>query len=154
MNIFVLDLDPKKAAQTHCDKHVVKMICESVQMISTVIRKQFPNADVYKSTHRNHPCTIWAGESQANMNWLCELTQGLLDEYTLRYDKKHASGLVFERCKTYLSDLNYSKSGLTEFAQAMPEYYKSKDVVTAYRNYYIAEKSHMLNYKTQKPDWL
>lgn len=154
MNIFVLDLDPKKAAQMHCDKHVVKMICESVQMISTVIRKQFPDAELYKPTHRNHPCTVWAGESQENMNWLCELTQGLLNEYTIRYGKQHASGLVFEKCKPFLTKLRYNQSGLTEFAQAMPDYCKSKHVVTAYRNYYISEKSHMLNYKIQKPDWL
>lgn len=79
MNIFVLDLDPKKAAQMH----------------------------------RNHHLNSYG--------------PGLLDEYTLRYGKKHASGLVFEQYKTHLSDLNYSKSGLTEFAQAMHEYCKSKD---------------------------
>ena len=36
MNIFVLDEDPIKAAEYHCNKHVVKMILESAQMLSTV----------------------------------------------------------------------------------------------------------------------
>ena len=38
MNIFILDNDPIKAAQQQCDKHVVKMIVESGQMLSTVHR--------------------------------------------------------------------------------------------------------------------
>ena len=38
MNIFILHKDPIKAAQDQCDKHVVKMIVESAQMLSTVHR--------------------------------------------------------------------------------------------------------------------
>jgi hypothetical protein len=33
MNIFVLETDPKKAAQAHADKHIVKMILEACQML-------------------------------------------------------------------------------------------------------------------------
>ena len=38
MNIFILDTDPIVAAQLQCDKHVVKMIVESAQMLSTAHR--------------------------------------------------------------------------------------------------------------------
>ena len=38
MNIFILDDDPIKAAQLQCDKHVVKIIVESAQMLSTAHR--------------------------------------------------------------------------------------------------------------------
>ena len=38
MNLFILDKDPVLAAQLQCDKHVVKMIVESAQMLSTVHR--------------------------------------------------------------------------------------------------------------------
>ena len=38
MNIFVLDNDPDTAARMMCDKHVVKMIVESAQMLSTAHR--------------------------------------------------------------------------------------------------------------------
>jgi hypothetical protein len=38
MNIFILDKDPVLAAQLQCDKHVVKMIVESAQMLSTAHR--------------------------------------------------------------------------------------------------------------------
>ena len=40
MNIFFLDKDPKIAAQMQCDKHVVKMILETAQMLSTAARAQ------------------------------------------------------------------------------------------------------------------
>lgn len=36
MNIFVLDTDPRTAAQLHCDTHVVKMILETTQILCTV----------------------------------------------------------------------------------------------------------------------
>lgn len=35
MNIFILDRDPLRCAQFHCDDHVNKMILESCQMLST-----------------------------------------------------------------------------------------------------------------------
>lgn len=38
MNIFVLDLSPTIAATFHCDKHVVKMIVEYAQLLSTAHR--------------------------------------------------------------------------------------------------------------------
>lgn len=38
MNIFVLDPTPYAAAEQHCDKHVVKMILEYGQMLSTAHR--------------------------------------------------------------------------------------------------------------------
>lgn len=38
MNIFYLSKDPELAAQYHCDKHVVKMIIEYAQLLSTAHR--------------------------------------------------------------------------------------------------------------------
>ena len=35
MNIFLLDFDPKRAAQAHADKHVVKMLLEACQLLYT-----------------------------------------------------------------------------------------------------------------------
>lgn len=35
LNIFYLDHDPRAAAQAHCDKHVVKMVLETAQILST-----------------------------------------------------------------------------------------------------------------------
>ena len=33
MNIFFLDWDTEKCAKYHCDKHVVKMILETAQLL-------------------------------------------------------------------------------------------------------------------------
>ena len=38
MNIFYLHKDPEVSAKMHCDKHVVKMIIEYAQMLSTAHR--------------------------------------------------------------------------------------------------------------------
>ena len=58
MNIFFLDDDPKMCAQAHCDKHVVKMILEYAQIMSTAHRVLNSPSDLtesmYKITHENH----------------------------------------------------------------------------------------------------
>jgi hypothetical protein len=38
MNIFVLDTNPAKAAKYHNNKHCVKMILETAQLLSTAHR--------------------------------------------------------------------------------------------------------------------
>ena len=68
MNIFMLDKDPVKAAQYHCDKHVVKMILETGQLLSTAWRMidgdEFADSrGMYKCTHKNHPSAVWARET-------------------------------------------------------------------------------------------
>ena len=37
MNIFVVDKNPKIAARSLCDQHVVKMLIENCQMLSAVL---------------------------------------------------------------------------------------------------------------------
>ena len=155
MNIFVLDENPKIAAQYHNNKHVVKMILDSAQIMSTVIRKQFPDADVYKATHKNHPCTLWAGESIYNLMWLYDLSVGLCNEYTLRYGKTHKTAAVIERCKMWFDKLSFNFNELTPFALAMPDIYKSDSVVESYRTYYLNDKKDILNYKNREvPKWI
>ena len=119
MNIFVLDENPVKAAEYHCNKHVVKMILESTQMLSAVhwlalekkIKSKVPMIPArvrdrkalilerskpeeippYSMTHINHPCTVWSGFTYGNYMWLLELAQALSNEYTKRYKKIHKS---------------------------------------------------------------
>ena len=69
MNIFVLHKDPKIAAQMACDKHVIKMILETAQMLCTAARTKGAWAP-YKQTHKKHPCTLWAAATKANWVWL------------------------------------------------------------------------------------
>ena len=83
MNIFVLDNDPKVCAMSHCDKHVVKMILETAQMICTThhIVGGYDYDIPYKSTHVNHPCNRWLRDSVENYNWLISFITHINDEY-------------------------------------------------------------------------
>lgn len=91
MNIFVLDRDVKKCAIYHNDKHVVKMILESAQLLCGVHHMTESNINdiPYKLSHKNHPCSIWAREDISNYLWLCELGLELCKEYTYRYGRRH-----------------------------------------------------------------
>lgn len=178
MNIFVVEEDPVESAKALCDKHVVKMILESAQMLSTahrildgkkiitteknrkktsyVLESTKRNDLLYRASHINHPCTIWCRESGANYNWLHKHLVALCEEYTARYHKIHKTqqiGLV-----DFLSQApsNMKKIELTPFAQAMPEQYKSTNAVVAYRKYYINEKANIAQWNkipSRRPAW-
>ena len=93
MNIFYLHHDPLICAKMHCDKHVVKMILEYSQILSTAHHEcdGVPSVDCYKATHKNHPSTVWARENFFNYDWLHALLSHLSKEYTHRYGKIHAT---------------------------------------------------------------
>lgn len=152
MNIFLLDHDIEHCAQYHCDQHVVKMILESVQMLCTTLNKMGLETP-YRSTHSNHPCVIWAGESFDNFLWLKDLTLLLNDEYQYRFDKQqdHRSIDVLRSISHY----RFGRRGLTPFVQAMPDEYKVPgNTVEAYRRFYIGEKQQFARWtRRDKPDW-
>ena len=97
MNIFFLDLDPQKAAQAHCDAHVVKMILESAQLLSTAHRvldgpRGADHLGLYRATHINHGCARWVRDNSANYRWTWQLMVHLLLEFKYRYDHHHSTG--------------------------------------------------------------
>jgi hypothetical protein len=160
MNIFYLDHDPDAAAYFHNDKHVVKMIVESCQLLSTV----FPEDKApYKRTHYNHPCAKWVRESLENWTWLAAMTYALLDEWRERYKHNHVSD---HKCYGPLSwmdqhiheftDINFRHGKtFTEPPQCMPEDCKGEDTVEAYRKLYMTHKRGMAQWRQPacKPDW-
>ncbi len=151
MNIFVLDQHPVKAASMQCDKHVVKMVLETAQILSTVARNNGIDHG-YRPTHAKHPCTIWAGESLANWEWLVQHGLGLAIEYTARYGKEHKSAEIIRNFINLVPDL--PDIGLTPFAQAMPDEYKCEDAVEAYRQYYLNEKKDIAEWSCNNaPMW-
>jgi hypothetical protein len=154
MNIFFLDEDPTMSAQYHVDKHVVKMILETAQLLCGVhhATSQITDQVPYKLSHKNHPCAIWARTSLSNYLYLCELGLELCKEYTYRYGKRHKSQEVIEWCLIYKP--NVPDVEFTEPAMAMPDEYKVGDVVQSYRNYYMGAKSGFATWKNrQKPFW-
>jgi len=151
MNIFYLDKCPEKAAKLQYNKHVVKMILESAQMLCTAHHCIMgDDADVpYKAAHRNHPSTIWARQSGENYTWLYRHMMELGREYERRYGKKHLSII---KCEDPLSILpgGILETGLTKMPQCMPDEYKDECSIQAYWNYYIGEKHVVANLKTEK----
>lgn len=151
MNIFKLDETPEKSAVMHCDKHCVKMILETAQMLSTCHNYYGSwTEEMYKPTHKNHPCNKWLIQSSENYNWLYKLFGHLLLEYTKRYNKVHKCQRLFK----LLENNPCPKGELTPFAQAMPEQYKSENDIKAYRDYYIGDKAYMAKWKLGNvPEW-
>jgi len=168
MNIFVLDRDPVLAAKYHCNKHVVKMILESAQMmcsthwvsflaqqhldLKSFKRVRDAQAWLYdnmpedqqppwKMSHVNHPCSVWTRVSLENYQWHSRLGLALCEEYTQRYNKVHKAEAVHRWLQQNLPSI--PKQGLQPHAVCMPEECKiPNDVVASYQKYYNQRKSH------------
>jgi len=154
MNIFYLDKDPVVAARVQYNKHVVKMILESAQMLCTAHHcygdsEQKSNVP-YRQAHLNHPSTIWARGSRTTYMWLYDHMIALGKEYTKRYGKEH---LTIAKCRDFLSTPPKHIQGdeWVEPPQCMPDEYKVEgNSVEAYWNYYEGEKHSVANTNEQK----
>ena len=178
MNIFYLDHDVRKCAEMHNDKHVVKMILEYAQLLSTAHRvldgvelngisasgrkKKFwtlgdsRDYTLYKATHINHPSAVWVRKSVQNYMWLAEMLEVLCGEYTYRYGKVHKverDGLMQLLKNEFPKNLPIAP--FTEPTPAMPDDVKIiGDSIKSYRNYYINNKAHLANWKKRTtPEW-
>ena len=153
MNIFILDKDPVIAARMYCDKHLVKMLCELGQLLSTAHYEHDSSVKhlVYKKTHYNHPCSKWCRLTSSNYDWTYYHFIELCFEYERRYKKVH---LTYKKLANLLFINPCPQGPLTEFAQAMPDEYKNEDPVIAYRQYYISDKSRFAKWQYSKiPEW-
>ena len=160
MNIFYLSSCPQEAAESHNDKHCVKMILEYAQMLSTahrVLDGENVHPDLYKIAHKNHPSTIWTRSSKQHYDWLFRLFRMLRAEYTLRYSngefKVHKTwdklGKILETAPKNIVD-----NGWIDPPQCMPDHCKKPDTIDAYRNYYLTEKASFSTWNYSKqPTW-
>ncbi len=153
MNIFILDEDIVLCARYHVDKHVVKMILETTQLLNNAYIKHNANLKpIYRETHKSHPCSLWASETSSNFEWLVALGMELCKEYSYRYGKVHKCQDIL----SYFSDrgFNLPVGGLTKFVQCMPGQYHSDNAVISYRNYYKFEKHLLAKWtKREVPIW-
>ena len=177
MNIFYLDKHYRTCAKQHVDKHVVKMIVEYAQLLSTAHRvldgeeyegrtannrriRRFKMANsnientLYKASHINHPSAIWVRESSQHYWWLYLLFRELCMEYTHRYGKIHSTesklGEILQ-----IKPKNIKDNGFVEPPQAMPDYCKVPgDSIKAYQMYYVNEKIGFAKWtKRDIPSW-
>jgi hypothetical protein len=169
MNIFYLHPNPKTCAEYHVDKHCVKMILETAQLLSTAHRIldgvettglsqsgrnkkvwQLPDSrdtTLYSATHINHPSAIWARHSARNYLWLFDMFVALQNEYTYRYGKVHKCAMLLNPLSGLPHNISL-KADWTEPTPAMPDQYKVPgDSVKSYHNYYNGEKQRMFSWK-------
>lgn len=156
MNIFYLDKNVSKCAEAHNNRHCVKMILETAQLLSTshrVLDGEDCPQHLYKATHKNHPSAIWARENESNYNWLYSLFEALSLEYTYRYDKEHLS---FRKLGESLKfpPKNIPRGKFFPPPTAMPDACVRDTVVESYRNYYMTRKRRLGAWKNrEKPEW-
>lgn len=178
MNIFYIHSDPKLCAEWAVDKHVVKMIVEAAQLLSTAHRLldgseyidtssgrkmkrwRLPDnrdTELYLATHINHPSAVWTRESNNNYKWLWSYLWEHCKEYTRRYGKIHkveASGLLNQLSQP---PYNIAISDFFQPPSAMnTKYIISEDAIENYRNYYKVGKSHLHSWKAPAtpPAWI
>ena len=181
MNIFYLHNDPKVCAELHVDKHVVKMIVEYAQLLSTAkrmtdgikyeaksktgrkvqrYRLENPNEEaiIYKAGWLKHPSTQWVMASTYNYMWLYRHMMALNNQYKLRYNHTK-DNMCVEKLGVLLS-VPPKNSPLnvigTDATPAMPEECKVPgDVVASYRKYYIMKKKRFATWKQPAvmPEW-
>lgn len=156
MNIFYLDTDPLQAAAYHCDKHVVKMIVETSQIISTVFHRYgLHKRWMMKPCYFHRPCTVWAGDSAQNLFWTICLGVELTKEYTIRYGKDHSCSELLQAFKEMVLCHDVVPfSGFTTPSLAMPDECKKGDPVESYREYYRIHKARFATWKTVTPPWM
>lgn len=176
MNIFYIDKNPIKATEYMVDSHVVKMVLESCQLLSTahrvldgnpvkaktktgrsVTRYLLPDSrevTLYQATHINHPSSVWCRQSVENYQWLHNHLMALLNEYTYRYGKVHKCANV--AVALYQVPNNILPGKFTDPTPAMKEeFLVDKDSLKSYRNYYIKGKVHLHKWtKRNPPVWL
>jgi len=159
VNIFLLSRDVQECAESHCDKHVVKMILEYAQLLSTAHHVISPNlvpSGIYKKTHVNHPSAIWTRSNIGSYMFVLDLAKSLLAEYTYRYSKVHKSSEVIQTLRQLPIGIQSGSVDFDSFPQCMPDECKVPGKpVAAYRNYYVRHKHQIANWKLihRQPNW-
>lgn len=174
MNIFLLNTCPYIAARLHCDKHVIKMILETAQLLYTAWLTNHAESDIvwdpicphdaYRKTHANHPSARWVRRCSENYHFTIKLGMALCSEYTRRYEKVH-------KCQSHLkrlSNMGYpspiekevydmstikcatqgAPDGCTDFFCALPD-----EVVVLKNGEIDAVATYTAYYKTKKPQF-
>ncbi len=136
MNIFYLDKDPTEAARLQCDRHVVKMILETAQLLSTAHVELDGEQVAYKATHKNHPSAVWVRESLDHYEWALYHLEALGREYERRYKKVHKTIREHFKALQRPPVALEGTYGFTDPPQCMPDECKHEDAVVAYQTYY------------------
>jgi len=160
VQLFAFHKNTALCAQWLCDKHVVKIPTEAVQILNTALHVNGCDDTFYKPTHTQHPIVQWTADSLMNWRWARLYAYAVGGEYTNRYDKSHTS-------IQKLRDWRYGTAAPYEYfddVQFTPpprafDYESDADSVwLAYRDYYRDYKIEAMDVRydrgRQAPEWL
>lgn len=169
MNLFLLSWDVEECARWHCDKHVVKMILELVQMLYTSwhmnmdtpvpgcapLCKATGNHGYRRLSNPNHPMARWVRESRWNYLFTVKLAAALCVEFIHRYSHPHGCSEHVVWLSRHVPTAGFSAVGRTPIPQCMPDHYKCQaSPITGYRNYYIGDKARFAKWSNRpEPEW-
>jgi hypothetical protein len=172
MNLFFLHPDPKECAKHHCDKHVVKMILELVQMLYTchnILGTHPLPVNGYKSFGIKHPTCLWIRDCESNYRYTVKLVRYLCEEYTHRYFKIHKceshleffenhipvfKGSVYTPDTVMSTNKKLSEQGMSPVPLAMYSDVKLPDTIDSYRKYYTVYKKRFAKWTNREvPYW-
>lgn len=182
MNLFYLDQDIDKLAEYHVDSHVIKMVTEAAQLLTTTVwvdhllgyiprkltseellvikeaKAKEPSIEErtftrFLPTHINHPCAIWVRSSMDNYEWTHNYCDALNSEYRFRW-QRNMDHKSFTAASNLPPVKHLPRLGITERPQCMPEDIKDSDPILAYRMFYMLEKAPFAVWKRrEKPYW-
>lgn len=149
MNIFASNPCSTESAKFLDDKRVVKMALESAQLLATSVNLMGGTA-TYKTTHKDHPCSVWVRTCQGNYMWMVDHFDALCKEYTSRFGKIHL-------CSTYRNEfLNGFLNGLSLIPKGSLTTHPNCTIFKDEADVYKAYKMY-LNYKWENdkvtPRW-
>lgn len=156
MNIFYLHTSPQKAAQMMCDKHIIKMILESIQLLWSChysVNEDLSHLKLtivpYRKTHFNHPSAVWVRTDVSHYVWLVlhvkELHNVYYQHFGQKMHKSYPHILFLEENVPPLENEYFQQP-----PQAMPDEYKQRLSQLAYREYYIHSKKDILSYRCSR----
>lgn len=159
MNLFILDLMPQTAAQYYCDRHVVKIILEAVEMMGYAYD---PGKFIlpwvkHSSPHYSHSMSKWVRGSIQNFDWAFQHTVALCQEFAYRYDHEHSYLAHVNWIGSNLPVENLSTYGRLDWPRCFGEWREtigdSGDIVYDYRRYYMVAKRFATWKKRPIPEW-
>jgi len=163
MNIFVVHEDPKVAARSLCDQHIVKMPLETSQIMNNCIM-HIGHSGIMAPFNPKHPACIWAENGEENFFWLAAHGLELCSEFERRFGKIHGSlSKIKQAFRIYCEETIGIPIELTDRISAKPvsfryigpqEFKDDNSVVNSYRNFYNLDKSRFARWNRSKPpEW-
>ena len=138
MNIFVTNKCPILSARHLDNVRRNKMLLESCQLLSTAVNYHGGKAP-YKTSHLNHPVSIWTRQTKSNYTWVAEHAMELSKLYTRKTGKEHKCHAVLLQL---INMIDYIPNGeLTPFVNCARnkdkgvDFIHVQDVFTAYQLY-------------------